>query len=178
MEVELLEAKAAGDRELVGQLTHLINEVYVVAEAGLWREGARRTTTADLATDIRAGELAVARRNGRLVGCLRLYDVSDDTSGLGILVAAPDQRGTGVGRALVEFAERRSRQRGRRAIQLELLVPREWSHPSKEFLKDWYERRGYRVIETRDFGEAYPEVARLLATPCDLQLRQKSLGTG
>jgi hypothetical protein len=28
-------------------------------------------------------------------------------------------------------------------MQLELLVPRDWRHPSKEFLKSWYGRRGY-----------------------------------
>ena len=40
-----------------------------------------------------------------------------------MLVAAPDQRGTGVGRALIDFAEQHSRERGRRAMQLELLAP-------------------------------------------------------
>ena len=65
-----------------------------------------------------------------------------------MLVAAPEQRGTGVGRALVDFAERHSRERGLRAIQLELLVPRAWRHPSKEFLKAWYGRSGYRLIRT------------------------------
>jgi GNAT superfamily N-acetyltransferase len=175
MDVALLEADAAGDRELIGRLTDLINEVYAVAEAGLWREGAKRTTPADLAAGIRAGELAVARRDGRLAGCLRLYDVSADTGGFGILVAAPDQRGTGVGRALVAFAERHSRERGRQALQLELLVPRAWAHPSKEFLKDWYGRLGYELIATRDFAEAYPQVAPLLATPCELQVREKRL---
>ena len=48
-----------------------------------------------------------------------------------MLVAAPDQRGTGVGRALVAFAEQRSRERGLRAMQLELLLPRTWQHPTR-----------------------------------------------
>ena len=133
------------------------------------------TTAAELATDIRSGELAVATRDGRILGCMRVHDVGADTSEFGILVAAPDQRGTGVGRALIEFAERHSRERGLRAIQLELLVPREWTHPAKEFLKDWYGRRGYALIGVRDVHPAYPQAAPQLATPCDLQVREKRL---
>lgn len=173
--VALLEPAAAGDAVLVQQLTDLINDVYAVAEAGLWRAGRERTTVDELATDVRAGGLAVATRDGQVLGCMRMYDVSEDTSAFGILVAAPDQRGIGIGRALIEFAERHSRERGLRAIQLELLVPREGTHPAKEFLKEWYGRRGYELIGIRDFGAAYPEAAAMLATPCDLEVREKPL---
>jgi hypothetical protein len=30
-----------------------------------------------------------------------------------------------------------------------------WSHPSKEFLKGWYCRRGYRLVRTRRIDDAY-----------------------
>jgi hypothetical protein len=65
-----------------------------------------------------------------------------------------------------------------RAIQLELLVPRRWRHPSKEFLKSWYARRGYRLIGTRSVEQAYPHLAPLLATPCDLAVHEKPLQVG
>jgi predicted GNAT superfamily acetyltransferase len=94
-----------------------------------------------------------------------------------MLVAAPDQRGTGVGRALVAFAEEHSRERGLRAIQLELLVPRAWRHPSKEFLKAWYGRLGYRPVRTGSIEDNYPHLAPLLATPCDLDIYEKRLQT-
>jgi GNAT superfamily N-acetyltransferase len=92
-----------------------------------------------------------------------------------MLVAAPEQRGTGVGRALLDFAERHSRERGLRAMRLELLVPRGWSHPSKEFLDAWYRRSGYRAIRTDSIDDAYPHLAPLLATPCDLVIYEKPL---
>jgi len=94
-----------------------------------------------------------------------------------MLVAAPDQRGTGVGRALVAFAEQRSRERGLRAMQLELLLPRTWQHPTKEFLKAWYGRIGYRPVRTGTIDDAYPHLAPLLATPCDLAVYEKPLQT-
>jgi GNAT superfamily N-acetyltransferase len=92
-----------------------------------------------------------------------------------MLTAAPDQRGRGVGRALLAFAERQSRERRLRAIQLELLVPRTWEHPSKKFLKAWYGRRGYRLVRTATMDGAYPHLAPLLATPCDLEVHEKAL---
>lgn len=173
--VGLLEATESLDRELADQLARLINDVYGTAESGLWRDGAPRTSASEVADLIAAGQIAVARRDGGIAGCVRLHDVAQDASEFGLLVADPDDRGTGVGRALVSFAEQHSRDRGLRAMQLELLVPRGWSHPSKEFLKSWYGRMGYRLIGTRRIDDAYPKLAPLLATPCDLTVYEKPL---
>ena len=173
--VELLDASAGRDIALVGRLADLINRVYTTAESGLWRDGMRRTTRSELAELIAAGEIAVATRDGEIAGCVRVHDISADASEFGILVAAPEHRGTGIGRALVDFAEQHSRERGRRTMQLELLVPREWAHPSKEFLKRWYGHRGYRIVRTASMDEAYPHLAPLLATPCHLEVYEKPL---
>jgi GNAT superfamily N-acetyltransferase len=173
--IRLLGAADSHDRALVDRLTGLINDVYATAESGLWRNGAIRTTAADLTREIRAREIAVATRNGDIVGSIRVHQVSDDTGEFGILVAAPDQRGTGVGRALIDFAEQHCRERGLRAIRLELLVPRDWTHPSKEFLKAWYGRRGYELVRTTTMDDAHPHLAPLLATPCVLEIREKAL---
>jgi GNAT superfamily N-acetyltransferase len=112
------------------------------------------------------------------VGSVRVHDVAADASELGLLVAASDERGTGIGRALLDLVEARSRARGLRAMRLELLVPRGWSHPSKEFLRAWYGRRGYRIRRTERMDEAYPQLAPLLATPCDLEIHEKPLRLG
>jgi GNAT superfamily N-acetyltransferase len=170
--VDLLEA---ADADLVDRLTRLINGVYTTAESGLWRDGATRTTASELADLIGARQIVVATRDGRLAGVVRVHDVADDASEFGMLAAAPEHRGTGVGRALLDFAERRSRERGSRAMRLELLGPRAWRHPSKEFLKAWYGRRGYRLIRTGSLDDAYPHLAPLLATPCDLDVYEKPL---
>ena len=173
--VRMLKPTQGDDVQLVGRLAALTNEVYAVAESGLWRDGATRTTTAELAGLIRAGEIAVATRDDRVVGSIRIHDVSGDASEFGILVADPEQRSIGIGRALVSFAEERAYERGLRATQLELLVPREWRHPSKEFLEAWYTRIGYRLVRTGSLGDGYPHLVPMLATPCDLRVYEKSL---
>jgi GNAT superfamily N-acetyltransferase len=174
--VERLEAPAADDAELVERLTELVNRVYETAESGMWRNGATRTTCSEMEALIRARQVAVATRDGQLVGSIWIHDdVTDDVGEFGMLVCAPEQRGVGIGRALLDFVEDTARERGLRAMQLELLVPRGWRHPSKEFLEAWYGRRGYRLIRTGRLDDAYPQLAPLLATPCDLEIHSKPL---
>ncbi len=174
--VDLLDPAAGTDTALADELCALVNDVYAVAEEGMWRDGATRTSAEELRGMIAAGEILVASTPDRgIVGSVRFHDVAAGTSEVGILVAARDQRGLGIGRALLDEVERRSRDRGLGAVQLELLVPRHWSHPVKEFLTSWYGRRGYRLVRTTTIDGAYPHLAPLLATPCDLQIHRKEL---
>ena len=175
-EVQLLPASAADDATLMERIADLINEVYAVAEEGLWIDGATRTTLDGVAELTRAGEIAVARVRGGIVGCVRVHRLDEATGEFGMLVADPAHRGVGIGRELIRFAERRCREDGLATMQLELLVPRDWTHPTKEFLAAWYTRIGYRVARTGTIDEAYPALAPLLATPCDFVIYQKDLG--
>ena len=99
--VARLPAAAGADAELLDELAELINGVYATAESGLWRAEATRTTRAELADLIAAGELIAATRDERVLGSVRLHDVADDLSEFGLLVAEPEERGTGVGNALL-----------------------------------------------------------------------------
>jgi GNAT superfamily N-acetyltransferase len=175
VDVSMVPPAGAGDAELVAELTELVNRVYAVAEEGMWIDGTTRTSERDMAGLIAAEEVAVARWDGRLVGAVRIQQLDGVHGEFGMLVAAPDLRGTGIGRELVSFAERWARQRGLARMQLELLVPQTWAHPVKEFLRDWYTRMGYRVVCTGRLGEAYPELVGQLATPCDFLIFNKDL---
>jgi GNAT superfamily N-acetyltransferase len=174
--VSLLDEAAGTDAGLVSRLTELINGVYEIAEAGLWRDAATRTTASELAEFIRARQLAVASVRGQIAGAIRVHAVSDVMGEFGLLATAPEHRGIGIGSALVDFAEQQCRDRGLRAIQLELLVPRSGRHPSKEFLDAWYRRIGYRVTRTTSVEDSEPELAPLLATPCQFVVYEKPLG--
>jgi ribosomal protein S18 acetylase RimI-like enzyme len=178
IETHLLPAAASDDATVVARITDLINEVYAVAEDGLWLDGAARTTVDEVAELTRAGQIAVARLRGRIVGCVRVQRLDEGKGEFGMLAADPAHRGVGVGRELVRFAERYSREEGLDTMQLELLVPRDWTHPAKEFLDAWYTRIGYRVARTGTIDEAYPALAPLLATPCDFVIYHKDLAVG
>jgi ribosomal protein S18 acetylase RimI-like enzyme len=173
IEVRLLDADA--DDAVAADVMHLVNRVYATAEEGLWRAGTSRTTLAEVTELIRLGELAVARLNGRIVGAVRIQRLDGDTGEFGMLAADPDHRGIGIGRRLVDFAERLTADRGLRTMRLELLVPQTWMHPTKEFLHGWYTRIGYRVTRKGSIEEQYPNLAPLLATPCDFVIYHKDL---
>jgi hypothetical protein len=49
LEIEVAPATAAQDERVVGEITDLINRIYATAEAGLWVDGAARTTTTETA---------------------------------------------------------------------------------------------------------------------------------
>jgi ribosomal protein S18 acetylase RimI-like enzyme len=166
---------AADDADVVRTVTDLVNDVYAVAEQGLWRDEAARTNAGEVQSYLQAGQLVVAARAGQVVGCLRVQRLDDDTSEFGMLAAAPALRNTGIGRRLVTFAEHDAVSSGRRTMQLELLQPRDWTHPSKEFLAQWYRRLGYVVMRIGSIEESCPHLAPLLATPCDFVVYQKPL---
>ncbi len=175
LEIEFLPPAASQDHATVGLLTELINQVYEESERGLWVAGGTRTTPAELAGMIRARTIAVARLAGHVVGCVRVQRLESGEGECGLLAADARLRGIGVGRELLRFAEEACRRDGLTNMQLELLVPRNWTHPSKEFLASWYTRSGYRQVRTGLLEDAYPALAPLLATPCDFAIYHKDL---
>jgi GNAT superfamily N-acetyltransferase len=175
VELGWLGPAAADDPAVTATLADLINGVYQVAEKGLWLGDARRTTVAEVAGFIRAKQLVVAGLGEQIVGVVRVQRLDPETGEFGLLAAAPALHGSGIGRQLVGFAERHSRDGGCTTMQLELLVPREWTHPSKAFLAEWYGRLGYRVVRSGLIDEDFPHLAPLLATPCDFLIYHKDL---
>ena len=175
LEIEFLPPAASRDHATVGLLTELINQVYEESERGLWVAGGTRTTPAELAGMIRARTIAVARLAGHVVGCVRVQRLESGEGECGLLAADPRRRGIGIGRELLRFAEEACRRDGLTTMQLELLVPRNWTHPSKEFLASWYVRCGYRQVRTGLLEDDYPALAPLLATPCDFAIYHKDL---
>ncbi len=173
--VALLDGEADADAGLLAALAEVVNEAYGRGEAGLWREGAERISGAGLRALVACGELAAAREDGRVVGCVRVTSLDPRTAELGLLAVAGERSGAGVGRALMAFAHDLARGRGHTAMRLTLLVPKDGSHPFKVRLDDWYRRQGYRVVGRADFATTHPEPARLLVAPCDLVTFERAL---
>lgn len=173
--VELVPATSAEDAQTVACIAELINCAYRVSEAGLWTEGTLRTDDREVADLIRLGEIVSARSGDLLVGAIRVHQLDADTAGLGMLAASASHRGQGIGTRLVDFAEHWALGRGLATMQLEVLMPRDWAHPSKTFLLSWYQRIGYEQLRSNSFGDEFPSLVPLLATPCDFVVFRKHL---
>jgi len=68
----------------VERVTALVNVVYAASEEGIWQREVTRTTAAEVAGLVRAGEIAVARLGGRIVGAVRVQALTDRTGEFGI----------------------------------------------------------------------------------------------
>ena len=60
-------------------------------------------------------------------------------------------------------------------MELELLVPTEFEHADKLFLKRWYTRIGYKRIAVADINKVDPGFSKLLKTGCVAEIYQKKL---
>jgi len=175
--VEIVVVDWATRGDSISSIVHLVNEVYLNSEDGLWVPGTLRTSLDEVASAIRDGQLALARQAETIVGAVRLQLVDSQTGGLSMLVADTQCRGLGIGTLLVDFAHAWARRQGLAAMQLEVLTPRNWAHPSKVFLLDWYGRIGYQQMQLDPVEVKYPTLEPLLATPCDLVVFRKDLAS-
>jgi GNAT superfamily N-acetyltransferase len=104
-------------------------------------------TLEELRAEIEDGEGWVARVGPRLVGVLRCRE-TDELLLIGRIAIAPDMQGSGIGRALLEAAERHSL-----APEAELFT----GSLSEANLR-LYERCGYRITERVDNGDGTEQV--------------------
>ncbi|MDG1995828.1 MAG: GNAT family N-acetyltransferase [Emcibacteraceae bacterium] len=167
-------ADATGD--ITSNLVTLINAVYQEVECDMWKpDNTGRTNAQEVGKFLKDGLIFIAEINYEIVGSAKIQHIDDQTLAFGMLVANPDIRGKGIGRELVSKCESYARENGYTTMQLELLTPRHWKNPSKEFLKIWYDRIGYKPTKTRPFEEISPHRMNEFATDCDFTIWQKAL---
>ncbi|MFC4447911.1 GNAT family N-acetyltransferase [Halorussus aquaticus] len=116
---------------------------------------AESATSDEVATWIRESEVFVAEVEGDLVGGVRLEATDPDRTKLSRLGVRESRKGEGVGRELLDRAERAVRDRGYATVWL--TTPED--HP---FLPDLYRRRGYEKtgeypLDYRDYDEVVME---------------------
>jgi GNAT superfamily N-acetyltransferase len=163
------------EAEAIRKLAELINRVYDEAESGMWKAQGTRTTAGQIEELLRAGALILAEYRGAVVGSVNVNLLEAGVAEFGMLVADPVHRNKGIGTALVEAAEDWARKMKCEVMRLELLTPRTWRHPSKEFLKEWYGRMGYRPQFTEPLEGLHPDKVAQLATDCDFTVWHKRL---
>lgn len=159
----------------VSHLTDLINRVYDVAESGMWKPNVLRTTKNEVRKYLESSQLILTELNGMIVGSVHVEKLEDDVTEFGMLVSSLEHRGIGIGSKLVQAAEQWAKDNGCKTMRLTLLTPRSWKHPSKEFLKEWYSRIGYKPQFTEPLEKTYPEKLQELATDCDYTVWLKPL---
>ena len=160
----------------INRLLELINAVYDETENDLWKPTTSgRTYYGELEGFVKAKQMFIAFEEDEIVGAVKFAPVDDQTLEFGMLAADVKMRGKGLGRDLVETVENHARETGYTKMQLELLTPRHWKNPAKEFLKKWYSRIGYIPEKSMPFEEISPHRMDEFATDCDFTVWIKTL---
>ena len=128
----------------VPRLTDLVESAYghYVERIG----GRPRPMNDDYAAVVETCEVTVAERGGEIVGLVVLR-VTDEGFSIDNVAVDPSQQGTGVGRALLEFAEAEARRAGFDSIYL-------FTHERMTENLALYERVGYVEYDRRSGGAA------------------------
>ena len=87
------------------------------------------------------GRLWIAEEEGRIVGSIAVVDANNDVGQLRWFLHAPEARGAGLGRRLLETALAYCRSRDMQRVFL-------WSFAQLDDALKLYERAGFRVTET------------------------------
>lgn len=175
IEIEMLPIDAGANIANVEHITKIVNRVYAASEKGLWKDGAARITTEEVAEYIGNGEVAAAWLKGQIVGCIRVCQMSEDTAEFGMLAVDDACQGAGIGRKLIQFVEDKFREESFLYMQLELLVPQQGLHEVKEGLRGWYTRIGYQKAHMETVESSFPNFAAMLSVPCEIHVYQKKL---
>ncbi len=128
----------------VPRLTDLVQRAYehYVERIG----GPPRPMTDDYGDVVRDGQVTVAERAGQIVGLIVLA-VDAEGSVIDNVAVDPSHQGTGIGRALLEFAEAAARRAGFDSIYL-------YTHEKMTENLALYSRLGYAEYDRRRRGEA------------------------
>lgn len=89
-----------------------------------------------------AGRLWIAEEGARIVGCIAVVDADNGQGQIRWFLLAPEARGTGLGRQLLDAALAYCRERGVQHIFL-------WSFADLHAALKLYERAGFKITERK-----------------------------
>lgn len=157
------------------KLSSMINQVFLVAEAEIWKPNHQRINIELLAELISKGEMMVAEVNNILAACVQIELLSANVAKFGMLTVAPRFKGKQLGSMMVKEVENFAIKKGRVKMRLELLSPKETTNIGKIFLLEWYTRIGYHFFKQLSFEEIDPKENKNLRISCFFNLYEKDL---
>eukprot|EP00045_Choanoeca_perplexa_P020565 m.4658 g.4658 ORF g.4658 m.4658 type:complete len:187 (-) comp7098_c0_seq1:51-611(-) len=151
----------------------MVNAAYDYGEKGMWNEGFTRTTKEGVIELLDARKLLVAKQKDAIIGCIKL-DPSYKTqrhngtpahmAEIGMLAVSSDLRRHGLGKKLMTAAIVAAQAAKCNGIELQLVQPKDWTHPVKAFLAQWYASLGFELVGEQDDVAEFFRIAQYLAT--------------
>ncbi len=143
----------------IQRLYDIMIYAYKVTEVEIWGEDYKRMLPDEFNQIIEQGELIGAWFEDLPVGSIHTYRLNDDTYAFGLFSADFAFKGKGIGRKLIDAAEKKAISNGASFMELEILRLKNKTLEAKEGLRSWYTRLGYEHISTQDFVDRKPHKA-------------------
>ncbi len=128
----------------------LIN-AYAQTESEIWGENYVRISREEYEGLIDKGEIFFSFKDKQVNGCIQITNPEEKVFSFGLLAIDFTQKGEGIGKKLILFAEEYALKNGGNKMILEILKPRDFEVPFKIFLHQWYSDLGYQYEKTISF---------------------------
>lgn len=148
------------NEEQFERLYDIVINAYATTEKAIWGENYVRVDRPTFGKHIDDDEILVALIKGKIVGGIRYFHLHDNTWSFSLLGADFNEKGKGIGRALIEEVERIVRSKGGEKIHIEVLRAKNVEVESKKILDDWYKRLGYDLVKVVDVFEVYDDAEK------------------
>ncbi|BCD90226.1 hypothetical protein fh0823_03650 [Francisella halioticida] len=159
----------------IKNIQKIINSAYKIAENDLWIESAQRVSPDELKDLIKQNKIIIVKSDDLILGSIKVIKFSQNIAEFGMLATDLNYRGFGLGNKLVTAAENWARDNNFKIMRLELLTPKHHTSQSKEKLKKWYTKCGYKHYCIEPFADLFPDSYHLLAVECDFNVYHKTL---
>ncbi len=139
------------------RLFNIIRIAYAETEKEVWGEGYVRVSRESLQKHIEDDEFLIAMIDDEIVGGIRVYEKEPGCWTFGLLGAAFEHNGKGIGRALIGAAEDKVKSAGGTEMSIEILRAIDIDTDFKVHLAKWYQRLGYEYTGKIDVMSVYPD---------------------
>lgn len=142
------------------RLFNIIRIAYAETEKEVWGEGYVRVSREHLQEHINDDEIIVALIDDEIVGGIRVYEKKSNCWTFGLLGAAFEHKGKGIGRALIAAAEDKAKSAGAKEMSIEILRAIDIDTDFKVHLAEWYQRLGYEFTGKIDVMSVYADAEK------------------
>jgi GNAT superfamily N-acetyltransferase len=139
------------------RLFNIIRIAYAETEKEVWGEGYVRVSREQLKQHIKEDQFLIALIDDEIVGGIRYYEKKPGCWTFGLLGAAFEHKGKGIGRALIAEAENKAISAGGTEMSIEVLRAKDIDTDFKVNLANWYQRLGYEFTGKIDVMSVYPD---------------------
>lgn len=152
--IRFLTKEDSENADLIHKLVDQINLNYTLTEAEFWKEGVLRTQAPEFIQEILNYHVIAYLDQGEIVGSMN-FQIRGETAKFSMLSVNGAQHGKGIGNALYQFMEDFLIRENVQSIQLELLVPRNYISSNKNWIFEWYQKKGFKKGKTYRTEDLY-----------------------